>query len=145
MSSLKVRHPEAVHYPEYAGWHRKAQGDPTDPRRATSQIWQNGVVELSRQRELWGVRDPNARYGPETIFAMPKADDKLKEDLFDETADQKVVAKRGTPDRHLSLLSSWPTLGIPNVALGRPDTPLWHPFSPPTSRVSPHQFHNRRV
>lgn len=30
MSSLKVHHPEPVHYPEYAGWHRKAQVDRTD-------------------------------------------------------------------------------------------------------------------
>jgi hypothetical protein len=29
MSSAKVRHVESTHLPEYAGWHRRAQGDPT--------------------------------------------------------------------------------------------------------------------
>lgn len=118
MSSLKVRHPEAVHYPEYAGWHRKAQGDPTDQRGVppvNPSIWQNPnpgrVVSRGpnyRVNENCGASwDPNARYGPETIFAMPKADDKLKEDLFDETADQKVCAsKRGTPNRRLLFVCS---------------------------------------
>lgn len=33
--------------------------------------------------------DPAAAYGPETVKALPKVDDKVREALFDETADQR--------------------------------------------------------
>ena len=39
--------------------------------------------------------DPKARYGPETVKALPRADDHVREALFDESADQKFD---GIPD-----------------------------------------------
>ena len=40
------------------------------------------------------------RYGPETVNAMPKADDKVKEDLFDESADQRTDGIPGSGFHH---------------------------------------------
>jgi hypothetical protein len=111
MSSYKVRHPEAIHLPEYAGWHRKAQDDPTDKRGVppiNPSIWQQPkpAREVSRGpnyrvNENCGASwDPNARYGPETITAMPNADNAKKEALFDETADQKFDGIPSTGIHH---------------------------------------------
>ena len=44
--------------------------------------------------------DPNARYGPETIAAMPAVDNHLKEALFDESVDQKFDGIPGTGFEH---------------------------------------------
>lgn len=38
---------------------------------------------------------PAAPYGPETVQALPRADDKSREGLFDESADQRYD---GVPD-----------------------------------------------
>jgi len=104
-ASVKVRNYETVHYPEYKGWHNR---EPTPLNAAWT--WKpepgNGLPVNPKTRVSRGPNyrvsencgfawDPGASYGPETIAALPTADDKLKEDLFDETQDQ---ATDGVPD-----------------------------------------------
>jgi hypothetical protein len=100
-----ARVPLQVHLPEYKGWHNR---EPTPLNAAWT--WKpepgNGLPVNPKTRVSRGPNyrvsencgfawDPGASYGPETIAALPTADDKLKEDLFDETQDQ---ATDGVPD-----------------------------------------------
>ena len=106
-SSQKVRSIESVHMPEMAGWHRRSQGLPTGdgggPPNSKS-IWAPSVAPTYlktanvRCEENAGFSwDPKARYGPETVKALPNNphDNKVREALFDESADQKYD---GVPD-----------------------------------------------
>ena len=135
-SSVKVRHHEAVHLPEYKvrtvslciafsaptssappalsrirqGWHNK---DPTKNNAAWTWVPKPGnglpvkpVTRVSRGPNFrvsenagfsW---DPAASYGPETVKALPKVDDKVREALFDESADQRFDGQPGTGFMH---------------------------------------------
>ena len=104
-SSNKVRNVESVHLAEMAGWHRRAQGLPVGDNGGppnNPSIWQPSVAPKYlktanvRCEENAGFSwDPKARYGPETVKALPRADDHVREALFDESADQKFD---GIPD-----------------------------------------------
>ena len=108
-----ARVPFQVHLPEYKGWHNR---EPTPLNAAWT--WKpepgNGLPVNPKTRVSRGPNyrvsencgfawDPGASYGPETIAALPTADDKLKEDLFDETQDQATdaltaIAEGDTPE-----------------------------------------------
>ena len=134
-SSVKVRHHESVHLPEYkvravsssasqypvhtfcpTALSRIRQGWHNDPHKGNA-AWTwvpsagNGlpvkpVTRVSRGpnfrvSENCGFSwDPAAPYGPETVQALPKADNKVREGLFDESVDQKYDGQPGTGFMH---------------------------------------------
>jgi len=110
-SSHKVRDFESVHFPEYKGWHSKSNPAPNEAWKWKYEAPKGYAIptHVSRGPKLrvsenagfaW---DPSAAYGPETVQAMPNVDNKLKEDMFDESADQKFDGVPGTGVEHFGL------------------------------------------
>lgn len=96
---------------EYKGWHSKSNPAPNEAWKWKYEAPKGYAIptHVSRGPKLrvsenagfaW---DPSAAYGPETVQAMPNVDNKLKEDMFDESADQKFDGVPGTGVEHFGL------------------------------------------
>ena len=113
-ASVKVRHYESVHLPEYSGWHNAKKAPSDNAAWSWKPSAGNGLpvqkrVYVSRGPNLrvsenagfsW---DPTASYGPETVQALPAADNRRREMLFDESTDQKFD---GVPDTGIHTFGS---------------------------------------
>ena len=110
-ASVKVRDPEAVHMPEYKGWHSSGNAPDneawkwkyTPPPGIPTPTHVSRGPKLRVSENAGFSWDPSAAYGPETIKALPAVDDSKKEDMFDETADQAFDGEPGSGIAHFGV------------------------------------------